>query len=180
MELKGTGLERTGGGSERRALHKTSVSKIRIWVCTGSNCRPPWGWTRQCRLPGRRKRSGQDRAGGRPFRPRISSSYIRRDGAWAWAGGSGDSSLRASLMEFLVCLFGDSRSYSEQLYCPPPTNLECAHLGVIGRGPGGLHSNDLKALNPEVLGNRLSFSQVWVSLCLAQLLGSDRMFRMGT
>ena len=28
---------------ERRALNKTLVLKIRIWVCTGSNCKLHWG-----------------------------------------------------------------------------------------------------------------------------------------
>lgn len=97
---------------------------------------------------------------GTPFDPESVALTLEELEAGPGAGESGDSPLQASLMQFLVCLFGDSRNYSEQVYCPPPTNLECAHLGVVGRGPGGLQSSDLKALNPEVLGNRLSPSQV--------------------
>lgn len=53
--------------------------------------------------------------------------------------------------------------------------IESTNLArVIGRGPGGLHSNDLKALNLQILGKCLSSLQVYVSFWLAQLLGSER------
>lgn len=96
----------------------------------------------------------KDRTGESAFRRGISSSYLEE-----MEPGPGPPSSQFDGILSLP-LWGTLEDIES-------TNL----ARVIGRGPGGLHSNDLKALNLQILGKCLSSSRYMFLFGLHNYLG---------